>query len=92
MQHKSKLTLVFKTHLELNEDEVRALEALAGYGADNFLKVFYEHLGKHYMEPHEKGLRSLFEAIRTQLSPEIHEMDNVRKAIGKSLLALQKKQ
>jgi hypothetical protein len=50
--------------LELTEDEVGALDALAGYGADAFLKHFYEKLGKSYMEPHEKGLRSLFQGIR----------------------------
>jgi hypothetical protein len=40
------------------------LDALAGYGAEAFLKHFYEKLGKSYMEPHEKGLRSLFQSIR----------------------------
>ncbi len=49
--------------IRLTESEARALDALAGYGIDAFLKVFYT-LGRHYMEPHEDGLRSLFEAIR----------------------------
>lgn len=47
----------------LTEDELAALEALAGYGADAFLTVFYERLGAHYLRPHEAGLRSLFVAV-----------------------------
>lgn len=50
--------------LELNDAEVEALDALAGYGVDSFLKVFYEKLGRAYMEPHEAGLRSLFKAVQ----------------------------
>lgn len=50
--------------LTLNESEARALDALAGYGVDSFLKVFYANMGKAYLLPHEAGLRSLFEGIR----------------------------
>jgi hypothetical protein len=32
--------------LTLGEGEARALEALAGYGTDAFLEVFYEKMGK----------------------------------------------
>lgn len=53
-----------KITLSLTEDEARALEALAGYGVDPFLKVFYAKMGRHYLEPHEAGLRSLFYAAR----------------------------
>ncbi len=59
-QPRIELTVTFK----LNEEEIRALDALVGYGVDSFLKVFYEHMGKHYLQPHEKGLRSLFESTR----------------------------
>lgn len=50
--------------LELSEDELAAIDALTGYGIESFLKVFYEKLGKAYMEPHEAGLRSFFEGVR----------------------------
>ena len=50
--------------LVMTEAEAKALDALVGYGPQNFLKVFYEHLGKAYLEPHERGLRSLFESVR----------------------------
>jgi hypothetical protein len=50
--------------LVLSESEAKALDALVGYGPQNFLRVFYEKLGKAYLEPHERGLRSLFESVR----------------------------
>ena len=49
--------------LTLNEYELAALDALAGYGVDAFLRVFYEHLGKAYLQPYERGLRSLLETV-----------------------------
>lgn len=53
-----------EVRLILTEAEVGALDALAGYGTDGFLKVFYEHMGESYMKPYEKGLRSLFATAR----------------------------
>lgn len=53
--------------LLLTSEEVRALDALAGYGIKGFLEVFYKHMGRHYLEPHEAGLRSLFDTIRSEL-------------------------
>ena len=52
-----------KITIVLNEDEAAALEALAGYGVDSFLETFYAKMGRAYLEPHEKGLRSLFNAV-----------------------------
>jgi len=68
--------------LKLNEAEVRALDALAGYGTDSFLKVFYEHMGKHYMQPHEAGLRSLFDTIRSELPMIMRRQDAAKKAFA----------
>lgn len=48
----------------LSEAEAGALDALAGYGTDAFLEVFYEKLGKAYLKPYESGLRSLFDSVR----------------------------
>jgi hypothetical protein len=50
--------------LELNEDEIAAIDALTGYGVGSFLDTFYTKLGKAYMEPHEAGLRSFFEGVK----------------------------
>lgn len=63
MKTKTTATLQTMHTLMLSEVEARALEALAGYGADAFLEVFYKHMGKHYLQPHESGLRSLFDSI-----------------------------
>jgi hypothetical protein len=64
----------------VSETEARALDALVGYGTDDFLKVFYEHLGTHYMKPHEAGLRSLFESIRDSVPSYLSRADRARKA------------
>ena len=64
----------------INEAEARALEDLAGYGDDNFIKAFYEKLGKCYMEKHEAGLRSFLCSVRSFLPPQLAALDEARKA------------
>ena len=71
--------LGLRISMSLSEAEARALEALAGYGSDAFLKVFYEHMGKAYLEPHEHGLRSLFEGIKENLPAICSRMDQAKK-------------
>lgn len=66
--------------VRLNEKEIRALEALVGYGINPFLKVFYEQMGKVYLQPHEAGLRSLFDTISRDLKPILHRVNSARKA------------
>jgi hypothetical protein len=56
--------------MEFNEVELRALDALVGYGIEGFLPVFYEKMGSHYLRPHEAGLRLIFETVR-QIVPGI---------------------
>lgn len=72
----------FKIQLILTEDEARALDALAGYGGENFTKhflpTFYEKLGKHYMTPYEKGLSTLFENIRANIPFSLHKIEKAR--------------
>lgn len=65
--HKKEVKHTFT--LELNEDEMMALDGIVGYGADNFLKVFYQYLGKHYLQPHEKGCRTLFSKVSSCNTP-----------------------
>lgn len=68
----------------LNYEQAKALDAMAGYGADAFLKVFKEKLGKHYIEPYENGIRSLFEEIRGSGKPiqkAIYKTDKLRRDI-----------
>ncbi len=76
--------LVFKVTVTLNEGEVRALDAMVGYGIEPFLKVFYEKLGRHYMQPYEANLRELFKRIKSDVCPEIHHIDEVRKKLERS--------
>lgn len=65
---------------EFNEAELRALDALAEYGADAFLAVFYSQLGKAYMQPHEAGLRELFASVREQIPAILQRANAARKA------------
>lgn len=67
--------------IRLDEVELRALDALAGYGADAFIKVFYEKLGKAYMEQHEAGLRSFLEAIQEEVPRILGQVDRARMAV-----------
>lgn len=86
-----KIKVEFKVFLELNEVEARALDALVGYGYDDFEKFFeefveqfYSKLGKHYMVPYKEGLRSLFESVRDNLCPQLRQIDHARSILEKS--------
>lgn len=70
--------------LEMNEEEARALDALIRYDVDEFLKVFYEKIGKSYLEPYEKGLRSLFTTSREPLSMWLDRLEKARKVFDGS--------
>lgn len=61
-----------------NEAELRALNALVGYGEDAFLKVFYEYLGTTYMKPHEQGLRSVFKSIKEEVPMILAKLASAR--------------
>jgi len=77
-----------KTKLELsvsftvNESELRALDALAGYGDDSFIEMFYKNLGEAYMKPHEAGMREFLKSIRNIASPILSQADKARKAFN----------
>ena len=73
--------ITFGGKLTLNETELRALEALVGYGTKEFLEVFYKNLGSHYLKPHEEGVISLFKTIKEQVRPQIHAIDKARKSM-----------
>lgn len=64
--------------MTLGEKEARAFAALAEYGIDAFLKTYYEKLGSAYLKPHEDGLRSLFETIRSEINPTLRRADEAR--------------
>lgn len=68
--------------ISLDESQLRALDALAGYGTDEFLKVFYKEMGESYLKPHEKGLRSLFATIRKDVPPALSDVDTARQVLA----------
>jgi hypothetical protein len=80
----AKLTAIpyveLKASFTMTEPELRAFDALVGYGADGFIKVFYEHMGRAYLEKHEGGLRTLFESMREQLPAFLRRADIARDA------------
>lgn len=68
--------------IELSEVEMRALEALIGYGVQPFSDVFYQHMGKHYLRPHEAGIRSLFKTIGSDIPDVLRRADAARQAFA----------
>ena len=75
----SSLDVVVK--FEINAIEAKALDALAGYGDDAFIKAFYELLGKAYMEAHESGLREFLKTIRNVVNPALHRLSEAKKCL-----------
>ena len=75
----NKIWIEYRATLTLNESELRAFDALVGYGDDGFLKAFKTLLGEAYISNHEAGLRSAFAAIRKSVLPALHDIDTVRK-------------
>lgn len=64
----------------LTEQEAGALDALAGYGVDGFLEVFYTKMGKAYLQPYEAGLRSLFDSVQNGPASVRGLLNRARKA------------
>lgn len=62
----------------LDESEMRALDALVGYGTDAFLKAFYEKMGQSYLKPHEHGLRSFFQVVEQEVRPHLGRINRAR--------------
>ena len=79
-EFKSGGVVKFNLWMNLSEEEARALDAMVQYGADSFLKFFYEKLGRHYLEPHSEGMRSLFRTIAKEVHPHLSKVDKARKA------------
>ncbi len=65
--------------IELDEEALRALEALVGYGIEPFLQVYYEKLGTAYLRPYEGGLRKLFVAINATVPQALAQAKEARK-------------
>lgn len=68
--------------LTLAEGQLRALDALAGYGDEAFFKAFYLKLGKYYMQPVERDLRELFAMIRNEVPMALAGVKESRESLG----------
>ena len=75
--------VIVSATIELNEVELRALDALVGYGIEPFLKVFYEKLGSSYMRPYEAGLRSVFDVINDTVHRAVQQVEHARRLMQK---------
>jgi len=80
MENKIKSTsqFEFQVILVLTESEARALQVFTEYGTKVFLEVFYKYLGKEPLVPHEKGVISLFETIKSELPKHLNKFDKMR--------------
>lgn len=83
-------TLSFGASIALNETEVRALDALVGYGDEAFLKHFKEKLGEAYIRAHEAGLKSFFAAVRRDVLPALRDIDEARRDLARAAEAREK--
>ncbi|RWO22854.1 hypothetical protein [Mesorhizobium sp.] len=84
MSARTTATIAFGATITLNETEVRALDALVGYGDDAFLKVFKEKLGAAYIRDYEAGLRSFFRAVGRDVLPALREIEDARRDLLKA--------
>lgn len=78
----AKPTVQVVTTFTVTEEELRALDALAGYGTEPFLKMFYKDLGTAYMRPYEAGLREFLASVRNLAGPILRDADAARKAFN----------
>lgn len=77
----AKAKIEYSITLTLTPNEAKALEAVTQYGANDFLQVFYEKLGRTQLEPYETEIRQLFDSIRLQLRPAITKVEANKKLI-----------
>lgn len=61
MSFKIEPVVDLKITLELTAEEAAACAVMGSYGIDKFVEFFHNNLGKTYMEPYQKGLRSFLE-------------------------------
>ncbi len=81
MNIQCKTQVTFSAMLTLSEVEMRALDALVGYGTEPFIDHFYKTLGKAYLEDHVAGIRSLFDTIKSNVPTHLANVDEMRKRL-----------
>jgi hypothetical protein len=81
----AKPTVIVEATMRLTEQELGALDALAGYGFEPFLAVFKDKLGSSYVRDYEDGLKSLFESVRHQVPHILQRARYAREAFEKGM-------
>jgi len=76
---KASSTVKLSVTVVLTEQEAIALNEMTKYGIEPFLQGYYKYLGKHYMEPHEPGMRSLFKTIDSELPEHLSRINKARR-------------
>lgn len=66
--------------MTLDQDELRALDALVGYGVEPLIKHFYKYMGEHYLKPYEHGLRSFLKTA-AHASSGIRAVDEAQREL-----------
>lgn len=77
----TKINMNVEVTMTLTEQEARALDAITGYNVEDFIIIFYKHMGKAYLEKYEAGLRSLFHSVRRDLYPKFKSIDEAKKLL-----------
>lgn len=77
-----KPTVQVQATFVLDEEEMRALDALVGYGVDAVLNIFYYGLGETYLKRHEDGLRRLFQTFKDNVPAILGRADKARDAFA----------
>lgn len=62
----------------VDEQEMRALDAMVGYGFQSFIDTFKKHMGTSYMAGHEDGCKRFFESIRGSIPAILSRADDAR--------------
>jgi hypothetical protein len=70
----------YSVNIELSEKELRALDALVGYGFDSFMEVFKTKLGSSYIGPFEQDMKALFDRIEG-IRHNIKTIDEMKKLL-----------
>jgi hypothetical protein len=84
MRIRSGVTQEFSIIFNLTENEAKAFHDIVAYGYNAFMEVFKEKLGKHYIEQHEEGAKSLFKAVSEQMPAHFARFDEARKIFNES--------
>ena len=79
---KTQIDLDIKITLELTIPEAKALNEMVKYGTKAFLEGYYKQLGKSYLQPHERGVISLFETVKNTLPSELYKVDKIVKTVS----------